>query len=65
MLWQETPVRCHLPFGKTESPLCSFEAKNFVPLVFSLDSLSRNTDESILGGLAPLATPLKLVAADH
>jgi hypothetical protein len=24
-LWQETPVRCHLPFGKTESPLRSFE----------------------------------------
>jgi hypothetical protein len=21
-LWQQTSVRCHLPFGKTESPLC-------------------------------------------
>jgi hypothetical protein len=26
-----------LPFGKTESPLCSFEAKNFVPLVLRTD----------------------------
>jgi hypothetical protein len=32
-LWQKTPVGCHLPFGKTEAPLCSFEAKNFVTLV--------------------------------
>ena len=44
-LWQETPVRCHLPFGKSESPLCSFETKNLGPLLLSPDSLSRNADE--------------------
>jgi hypothetical protein len=44
-LWQKTPIRCHLPFGKSESPLCSFETKNLVPLVLSLDSLSGNADE--------------------
>jgi len=36
-LWQKTPVRCHLPFGRTEPPLCSFEAKNFVPLMLRLE----------------------------
>jgi hypothetical protein len=58
-------VRSDLLLGKTKSPLCFFEAKNFVALMLAPDRLSRNTDESILGGLAPLATPLKLVAADH
>src|SRR4029077_2624966 len=43
-LWQETPVGCCLPFGKTESPLCSFEAKNFVPLL-GTDSLPQKADE--------------------
>ncbi len=42
---KEAPVRCHCHFWKTRSPLCSFEAKNFVPLVLSPDSLSRNADD--------------------
>ena len=31
-----------LSFWKTESPLCSFQTKDFVALMFSRDSLSRN-----------------------
>jgi hypothetical protein len=38
------PVRANLAFWKTESPPCPFEAKNFMPLVFHPDCLSRKTD---------------------